>query len=220
MLQNSITSQSKPHLMSMSNKALSAYRMYLAVKLHFLTDKYDLREQNARVRINHKTFQERNQEVLYAKFADMFDDKTEMAQYLVSNFAYGAWGNTDIVSGTSEARKNHKEWKRRKESITQVFKNDLNKIRLEFEKNNMVSILKDLEEDCPRIPYLFQMFIGNHITLETLIIIDSLHPYLHIWKKNMDNLFGDELRRLVKSKRFVKFDEAKLKPIFMELIEV
>ena len=112
MLQNSITSQSKPHLMSMSNKALSAYRMYLAVKLHFLTDKYDLREQNARVRINHKTFQERNQEVLYAKFADMFDDKTEMAQYLVSNFAYGAWGNTDIVSGTSEARKNHKEWKR------------------------------------------------------------------------------------------------------------
>ena len=84
----------------------------------------------------------------------------------------------------------------------------------------MVSILKDLEEDCPSIPYLFQMFIGNHITLETLIIIDSLHPYLHIWKKNMDNLFGDELRRLVKSKRFVKFDEAKLKPIFMELIEV
>lgn len=219
MLQNSTISQNKPHLTSMSNKALSAYRMYLAVKLHFLTDKYDLSEHNARVRINTKTFQERNQESLYAKFAERFDDKAEMAQYLVSNFAYGAWGNTDIIYGTAESEHNHKEWKRRKDSITQVFKNDLSKIRLEWEKNNLSKFTEDLTAEDLRVPHLFQMFIGNHITLETMIIIDDLHPYLQHWKKCIGSLFADDIRRMIKAKRFIKYDVSKVKPFFMELVE-
>jgi|688.fasta_scaffold52601_7 hypothetical protein len=218
MLQNSITFQNKPHSMS-SNKALNAYRMYLAAKLHFTTDKYDITEFHAKVRVSRKAFDERNQCSLYEKFADKFDSKLEMAQYLIANFAYGAWGNTDIVYGTAESDQNFKEWNRRKQSLTQVFKTDLSKIKLEWETNNMLPLIHDLNSEFPRVPHLFQMFLGKHITLETLIIVDRFNPFLETWKKNMGQLFQEEIRRIIKTKPFIRFDEKKMKPIFVEFIK-
>lgn len=204
-----------------SDKALGAYRMYLAAKLHFMTDKYNIHDFHARVRVSRKAFDDRNQHALYEKFADKFDSKLDMAQYLIANFAYGAWGNTDIVYGTSESDENYKQWNRRKQSITQVFKNDLNTIKLEWERNNMHSFVDDLSSDFSRIPHTFQMYIGKHITLETMVIMDNFKPFLQGWKKNagVGKLFEDEIRRLIKSKPFIKFDEKKLRTIFEEFIK-
>jgi len=219
MQQNSTISQSQQLSTSMSSvKAINAYRMYLAVKLHFMTDKYNITESKDHIRVSRQKFDERNQYNLYEKFANKFENKQQMAQYLIANFAYGAWGNTDIVFGTAEADSNYKEWNKRKESITQVFKNDLSKIRLNFETNNM-KFLPDLESKFPNVPHLFQMFLGNHITIETLVIIDSLHPYLNNWKQNLGKLFEDDIRRIIKVKPFVKFDSKKIKPIFVEFSE-
>lgn len=220
MLQNSTISQSQQPSKSMSNdKALNAYKMYLAAKLHFMSDTYDVTKFNSKVRVSRTKFDERNQNILYEKFADKFDTRLEMAQYLIANFAYGAWGKTDIIYGTAEADQNYKEWNRRKQSRTQVLKNDLSKIKLEWEVNNMTPFIDDLESKFPRIPHLFQMFIGNRITLETLVILDKYHPYLSNWKQNMGHLFQDEIRRLIKSKPFIRFDEDKLKPIFMDFFQ-
>lgn len=204
----------------MSNtKALNAYRMYLAAKLHFMTDKYDITECHAKVRISNKAFNERNQASLYEKFSDRFDTKLEMAQYLIANFAYGAWGNTDIVYGTAESDANYKEWNRRKQSLTQVFKTDLSKIRLEWETEQHPPFLENMTAAFPTMPQLFQMYMGKRITLETLVILDRYHPFLDGWKTGMGSLFEDEIRRLVKARPFVRFDEKKLKPIYLDFIE-
>lgn len=204
----------------MSNeKAINAYRMYLAAKLHFTTDKYDITEFHAKVRVSRKAFDERNQRALYEKFADKFDTKLEMAQYLIANFAYGAYGNTDIVYGTAESEANYKEWRRRKESLTQIFKNDLSKIRLEWETNDIQKFSDNMVVQFPSVPHLFQMYIGKHITLETLVILDRMQPFLDAWKSNIGQLFKDEVRVLIKSKPFVRFDENKMKPIYKNFIE-
>lgn len=216
MLQNSTISQNKQHLIF--DRAHRAYQMYLAVKLHFMSDSYDITKHRGRVRNTKGNFIEKNREHLYLKFADKFDNKQEMAQYLIANFAYGAWGSTDIISGSSESDANFKEWNRRKQSMTQIFKQDLSKIRLEFETNN-ISFVEDLNSKFPKIPALFQMFLGKHITLETLVIVDRFHPFLDNWKTNLGKLFKDEIRRVVKAKPFVKFDESKVKPIFMEFMQ-
>lgn len=216
MLQTSTTSQSKQHLIS--EKAHKAYQMYLAVKLHFMSDSYDITKHRGRVMTNKAKFGEQNRENLYLRFSDKFDNRQQMAQYLIANFAYGAWGNTDIVAGTSEADKNFTEWNRRKQSMTQVFKNDLAKIRLHCETNE-VDFNKDIQSKFPQIPNLFQLFLGNHITLETLIIIDRFNPFLDNWKQNLGNLFKDEIRRIIKARPFVKFDESKVQPIYLEFMQ-
>lgn len=219
MLQNLTTSQNQPPLTLMSNdKAINAYRMYLAVKLHFMSDSYNITEHRDNVRVSYKKFAERNQQSLYEKFADKFDNKHDMAQYLIANFAYGAWGKTDIVYGTAEADQNINEWNRRKQSITQILKNDLSKIRLHLESNNM-KIVSDLESKYPCIPQLFQLYLGNHITIETLVMIDKFHPFLDNWKINLASLFKDEIRRVVKVRPFVKFEELKIKPIVIGFMQ-
>jgi len=144
--------------------------MYLAVKLHFMSDKYDITKHRGRVMTSKSNFAYSNREHLFNKFADKFDNKQQMAQYLIANFAYGAWGNTDIVYGTSE-------------------------------------------------PDLFQLYLGKHITLETLIILDNHHPFLDNWKTNLGSLFSDEIRRVIKARPFVKFDRIKTEPIYVGFIQ-
>lgn len=183
-----------------------------------MSDKYDITKHRGRVITSRDKFADNNREHLFNKFADKFDNKQQMAQYLIANFAYGAWGNTDIVYGTSEADENFKEWNRRKQSITQIFKQDLSKIRLHFETKDL-KFLPDLESKFPRIPDLFQMYLGKHITLETLIILDKHHPFLDSWKTNLGDLFTDEIRRVIKARPFVKFDQNKTEPIYMEFIQ-
>lgn len=203
----------------MSNlKAINAYRMYLAVKMHFMTDKYDITVSKDHIRVSQKKFAERNQFGLYEKLADKFDTKQELAQYLVSNFAYGAWGNTDIVYGSAENDQMHLEWQRRKQSITQIFKTDLSYIRLHYETNGL-NFKDDVGSKFPNIAALFHMFLGGHITLETVVILDSFHPFLDSWKQSMGSLFADEIRRIIKAKPFIKFDKTKLEKSFMEFSE-
>lgn len=192
--------------------------MYLAVKLHFMSDNYNITDHKDHVRVSYKKFAERNQQSLYEKFADRFATKQEMAQYLIANFAYGAWGNTDIVYGTAEADQNIAEWHRRKQSITQVLKNDLSKIRLHCESND-IKIVTDIESKFPNIPQLFQMYLGNHITIETLVMLDKYHPFLDNWNQNLGALFKDEIRRVVKVRPFVKFDGSKIEPIVTEFMQ-
>lgn len=181
------------------DKALRAYRMYLAVKLHFMSDNYDITKNRDHVRVSRDKFTERNQNLLYEKFADRFEKRSEMAQYLVANFAYGAWGNTDIIYGTAEAETNHKTWIRRKQSIVQVFKTDLSRLGLDYETKGL-----SFEDDFnSSLPHAFQLFLGNHITIETLVIIDAFHPFLDKWKKKMGVMWKDELRRVIKTKPFV-----------------
>lgn len=199
----------------MSNdKALSAYRMYLAVKLHFMSDSYDITKSRDNVRVSRGKFDERNQHALYEKFADRFERKSDMAQYLVANFAYGAWGNTDIIYGTAEAESNHKTWIRRKQSMTQVFKTDLNRLALDYETKD----IKFLDDFNSSLPHAFQLFLGNHITIETLALIDKFHPYLEQWKGQLGVMWKDELRRIIKAKPFISANDA-MKPIFVEFKE-
>jgi len=216
MLQNSTISQNKQHLIF--DRAHKAYQMYLAVKLHFMSDKYDITKHRGRVMTSKSNFAYSNREHLFNKFADKFDNKQQMAQYLIANFAYGAWGNTDIVYGTSESDENFKEWNRRQQSMTQIFKQDLSKIRLHFETNNM-SLESDLDAKFPRVPDLFQLYLGKHITLETLVILDNHHSFLDNWKTNLGSLFSDEIRRVIKARPFVKFDRIKTEPIYVGFIQ-
>lgn len=183
-----------------------------------MSDKYDITKHRGRVMTSKSSFAYSNKKFLFNKFADKFDNKQQMAQYLIANFAYGAWGNTDIVYGTSESDENFKEWNRRQQSMTQIFKQDLSKIRLHFETNNM-SLESDLDAKFPRVPDLFQLYLGKHITLETLVILDNHHSFLDNWKTNLGSLFSDEIRRVIKARPFVKFDRIKTEPIYVGFIQ-
>jgi hypothetical protein len=189
-----------------------AYRYYLAIKLHFTTDKFNVFENRGNVKGTREAFNARNDRYIFEKLAMKRPNDKEIIQFFVSNFAYG--NDTAIYAG-QEAEDNFQEWQRRKQSVTKVFIDDLASMITHIETNKLKhSALFNFTEN--EYPVALKMFLGRKITIESLRIIDDLTGVLDKWKDNptVKYIWDDELRRVIKLTGFVKYDKIKIGKIF------
>jgi hypothetical protein len=189
-----------------------AYRYYLAIKLHFTTDKFNVFENRGNVRGTREAFNARNDIYIFEKLATKHEDDKEIIQFFVSNFAYG--NDTAIYAG-QEAEDNFLEWQKRKQSITKVFIDDLASMLMHVETNKLkhTAIFGFTENE---YPVALKMFIGGKITIESLRIIDDITNVVEDWKNHssVKYIWDDELRRVTKLTGFVKYDKIKLGKVF------
>jgi len=76
----------------MNMEPFEVYRYYLALRLHFTTDKYDAIKQQGRVKASRQAFLKRNDLLAIRRVAETYSDK-EVVDFLVSNFTSGdRWG--------------------------------------------------------------------------------------------------------------------------------
>lgn len=68
---------------------------------------------------------------------------------------------------------------------------------------------------------ILKLFLGGQISLETVRILDDLKPMVETWKNNtsMVLLWENELRRIEKSKGFVKYDSDKVSKVFNDFMQ-
>jgi hypothetical protein len=189
-----------------------AYRYYLAIKLHFTTDKFNVFENRGNVRGTREAFNARNDRYIFEKLATKHEDDKEIIQFFVSNFAYG--NDTAIYAG-QEAEDNFLEWQKTKQSITKVFIDDLASMLMHVETNKLkhTAIFGFTENE---YPVALKMFIGGKITIESLRILDDITNVIEDWKNHssVKYIWDDELRRVTKLTGFVKYDKIKLGKIF------
>lgn len=182
------------------------YKMYLALKLHFTTDKYDVIKQQGRVKASRTAFLKRTDLYSIKKISKSYSDE-EVANFLVANFTSGdRWGGVF----DSEAGDRYLEWKKRIESLSYIFEKDLSDLSLNLEENSLKF------EDCfivekNKHPYIIKAFLRKTITLETLVILESISPYLDKFDKEIDdNIIWPDISRMIKKyKPFLKFDRKK-----------
>ena len=189
-----------------------AYRYYLAVKLHFTTDKYNVFETRGHVKGTREAFNARNDRYIFEKLARKYDTDKEIIQFFVANFAYG---HSDVVYNGQEAETNYLEWMRRKQSISKIFVDDLATMLTSLESSGIISTyLFNYQND--DYPVALKLFIGGKISIETLRIIDDVYPILEVWKKNSaaSSIWDTEFRRIKKLQGFVKYDKSKILNIF------
>ena len=68
------------------------YRYYLALRLHFTTDSYDVIKQQGRVRATRNSFLKRKDLLSINRVAETYSDK-DIVNFLVANFVSGdRWG--------------------------------------------------------------------------------------------------------------------------------
>lgn len=194
-----------------------AYRYYLALKLHFTTDKFNVFENRGNVRGTREAFNARNDRYIFEKLAQKHADDKEIIQFYVANFAYGK--DTAIYAG-QEAEDNYLEWQKRKQSITKMFIDDLATILTYVETNKLKNnaIFEFTESE---YPVALNLFIGGKVSIETLRIIDDFHPILEKWNthSSVKYIWEDELRRIKKLTGFVKYDKIKVEQIFNHFME-
>jgi len=194
-----------------------AYRYYLAIKLHFTTDKFNVFNNRGNVRGTREAFNARNDRYIFEKLATKHPVDKEIIQFFVANFAYG---KDTAFYGGAEAEDNFLEWNRRKQSITKVFIDDLATILTHIETNKLShsSILNFVDSE---YPVVWNLFLGGKISIETMRIIDDFENVVDEWLEHsyIKYIWDDELRRIKKLTGFVKYDRIKLEKIFTHFKE-
>ena len=185
-----------------------AWKLYMAVKLHFTTQKYNVFNNRGHVKGARDTFYNRNDRFIFERLARKFPTERDLIQYFVANFAYD---NGEVVYEQADGETNLTKWNKRKQSISQVFESDLHNIILHLEKNSLNE--KQLYESSG-IPEIFKLYLGGYVTIETMVILDHYANYLAN-NSQINLLLGEEYLRIEKCKGFIKFDKDKLLQVYL-----
>ena len=152
------------------------YKIYLALKLHFTTESYDITKHKFAAKGKRETFMKRKDLIVLRKLARDFDRQT-IIDILVANFVTGdRWGGMF----DTEAMKTYERWKARQQSIGYTFEQDINTIQTRMEIENIEDATVDNQH-----PLILKMLLGRQITLETVVILNK--------KLNFCNDYKDDL---------------------------
>ena len=134
--------------------------------------------------------------------ARKYKTKEEIENYLVANYitVKGGWvGKYEDEYYT--------DWKKRTESLTHTFKNDIEPYTNRFEE------LFKWEDTHP---LLLREYLGKRVSLETMIILDELVQYQKNWQ---DDLIWTDIKNLMNSyKKFLTIDKKRCRMALLTCI--
>ena len=181
------------------------YRAYLALRLHFTTNNYDVIKQQGRVRASKQSFFKRKDLFAIKKVAEEYSDK-DVVDFLVSNFVTGdRWGGVF----DSEAKANYISWKKRMESISYTFQKEIDTLLLFLEKNDLE--FKDAFASNGKHPIILKFYLKKQISIETLVILNKINNFTD----KLDTLLADDIiwpdvsRIINKYSPFLRIDKVK-----------
>lgn len=189
-----------------------AFQYYHAIKLHFTSKSYDVFKHNGHIRGSYDTYLKRNDYGLFERLARKFKDDRTFIQYVASNFMYG---NPNVVWDDVDGDTNYLEYKRRRESITRVFENDLHTII-----DSGLALDRLLNFSGQKFPYVLSLHTSKQITIETVSIINDITNFIdELAGSPWATVIDQQLMLIKKSKGFVKYDKERINTVYQKFIE-
>ncbi len=183
--------------------AYDVYRLYMAMKLHFTTDSYDISKSKGMVKDCRNSFMKRKDILAFRKLGEKYSKK-EIIDFLVANFTRG-----DRYGGVfdHEAEEAYENWKNRRDRLSYIFSQDISVILLESEKNNE----DPFTTTGGKHPLIVRLYLGRKINIETLIILDKLFNfrYSNDTILQYDFVWKEVSLLIAKYRIFVKIDKEK-----------
>ena len=182
--------------MMMKVTPYETYQTYLSMKSHFTNPKYDFFKYGGKSRATVSSFNKRKDKYWFEKTSRKYSDQ-EILDFLLSNFItannpQNLWIGEIINSG----ERNYSEWMKRQQSLTYLFKEQLEGLLSE----------KKLDEvfDCSKgHPLILKKYLGGDLSLETLIILEKIFSFV----KKFDKTIKDPVWETVslKIKKYIPF---------------
>lgn len=187
-----------------------AYKYYMALKLHFTNEKFNVFTNRGRLRGKRATFESRNDRGLFERLARDYADERQCISMIASNMMYGHF---EVVYDLEQCVDNFEQYQRRKQSITNVFTNDCQAIAdagVAYTSNSS-----------KKFHDIVQLHLAGKVTTETLSILNDFDQLIDQARSDscMSTLFGDLLLRIKKSQGFVKYNKSRLTPAYLNLLE-
>jgi len=182
--------------------------MYCALKAHFSRSNYDFHKYDGKTKISRDSFWKRKDKYFFVKLTKKLDDNNSIQDYLLSNFVKDRKGY--IANFNDE---NYEAWKDRRTNFYNIFSNELKPLVKDFEplfqiKNN-------------NHPKLLKEFLGDRVSLETLIVLDELVDFSKKWDKELkEDIVWPDIKKMMKNyKGFLTIDRNRCRIKLLELIE-
>lgn len=176
------------------------YQAYLSLKSHFSNKKYDYFKYGGKSRATVASFNKRRDKYWFEKVSRKYGDK-EIVDFLLSNFIsvdnpQNIWIGEIISNGET----NYKEWLKRKQSLSYLFKEESEEL---FSNNSLKELF-----DCSRShPLLLKKFLGNQVSLETMVIYDKIFDFtVNFDKKLIDPVWETVSFKIKKYSPFLNVD--------------
>jgi len=191
------------------------YRYYLALRLHFTTDSYNVIEQKGRVRATKNSFLKRKDLLSIRRVAETYSDK-DIVDFLVANFVSGdRWGGVFDV----ESKERYQGWKKRIESISYTFKKEIDKAVAYADKLG-ITFNQLFYCNNGQHPFIIKMYLRNDISIETLVILNKLNNFTDQLDQDLkDDLVWPDTSRIIKKySPFLEIKKDKYNEIYRRAI--
>jgi hypothetical protein len=185
----------------------------LALKSHFLSPKYDYFKYNKKVRASLTSFNKRKDRYFFEKTSRKYEDK-EIVDFLVSNFIStsdinGIW----IGEMMKEGDVRYTEWKKRTQSLSYIFKEEIESVFTSKNFDEMFLIKSNQH------PQILKEHLQSNISLETMLILDKIVGYKTNFDKKLDDPVWKSISmKISKYNPFLNIDVLNYRKILKKVI--
>ncbi len=185
------------------------YKLYLAIKLHFTTDRFDYFKCCGKTKASMQAFEKRKDVYFFKKLATKYS-REELIEYFVANFVgdESTWiGNISRIENSTV----YPRWKEKIKSMPDTFKRD---VLVLLNDNSFEDIFKVSHTHPP----IIVKYLSKSISLETLVILNVLLNYVKDFDATIKEpvIWPDLKRKVVKYEPFLSVDKPKYKHILLD----
>lgn len=200
----------------MKFSSFEAYRLYISLKNHFTTEKYDFEKYHGKTKLSDdfiKKFENRTDRFKYQKLSRLYD-KEYLIYFIAANMIEDVFWIDELL--TEEAKKRFGKFLKNHESVTYIFESELN---LLLESNKFSDLFKVKKET---VPIIVNMFLGKRISIHTMIILNDMVNYVKKFDKSLSNdfIWSKVSLKIRKSKPFIQYDDKKIKNILKNRLTI
>lgn len=188
-----------------------AYLLFLALRTHFTKVKYDFFQMHGKLRATKESYLKRNDKFFFEKLAKLYNAE-ELKTFYVANLLADRHYVTQMLD--EDAHGAFYELQKRNQSLSYVFKNDLDKV---FE-SGCKSAFDTQHGD---YPHVVNLVLCNAIAIESAAILNDFIPYIDKFDKYLgddDIVWSRVALKLRKYRPFIKYDAEKFKAILKEKV--
>jgi hypothetical protein len=200
------------------NTGFEAYRLWNALKLHFTSDSYDYFKYHGKTNVSKQTFTTNKSKFQFYKLSRKYDLE-ELKCFYVSNFIEG---NGDWVGDLlQDGDDNYTKWKKRIQSLTYTFENDISYMFDSVDGAEFWSIEDYFKPIDGGWPMLITKLMQKKVSLETVCILIDILGCMPRWEKQItEDVVWPTWHRIIKKYTpFLEYDKGKLKQVIKEKIQ-
>lgn len=205
-----------PPQYKMKVNGISAYRLYLTLKLHFAGKRDVLKYNWEPIKCSDDAFKKARGKYFFERMSSKFT-LGELCGIMITNFAANpdAWGG-EIAD--ADALAFYRQAIGRFEMASTIFKDEVDAI-LTFGYQKGIKF-KDLIYSTNGQPWIFKFVQQKIISYETMIMLDVLFNFVDTYDKLNDHVWANGYADRIKAyRRMVRVNKEQIKSCFKETVE-